>query len=359
MTTGTDTITTVTLDEQIFYPVGGTFTDPAPGVLVNDSDSNSESLSVTQVTSESNATHPTAMAGSPDTGAFGTLALNANGSFSYTVTSLTGPTGSLLQDVFTYTVTDASGTTATGNLDISLVRPLVVVDETNNVQIGGTVTGNALAGDSDPNGGTIQVTAINGGTVGQEVKGTYGELLLEPNGSYTYTADPHAHLPRNAGVQDSFNLTVSDNFGATAQVTLDISVVQHGETGTLGQPGQTLVGGNGKDVLNGSLGSQTLLGGNGADTLIGGPSDVLTGGRGADQFVFTGNFGHNEITDYHYPDLIQLAKSEWGTAANVLAHAADDGLGNTLITDPLNSANVIQLDHVSVSQLALHDFHLL
>jgi VCBS repeat-containing protein len=357
MTTGTaGIITTATLDETIFLPIGGIFTDPAPGVLVHDSDSDSDSLSVTQVTSD--ATSQTATAGNPDTGAFGTLGLNADGSFSYTVTSLTGPTSSLLQDVFTYTVSDGNTGTATGNLDISLVRPLVVVDETANVKIGGTVTGNALAGDSDPNGGTIQVTAINGGTVGQEIKGTYGELLLNSNGTYTYTADAHAHLPRNAGVQDTFTYTVSDNFGASTQATLTIAVVQHGETGTLGQPGQTLVGGNGKDVLNGSLGSQTLIGGNGADTLIGGPSDILTGGRGADAFVFTGNFGHNEITDYKYPDLIQLDKSEWGTAANVLAHAANDGLGNTLITDPLNSANVIQLDHVSVSQLALHDFHL-
>jgi VCBS repeat-containing protein len=356
MTTGTtDIITTATLDEQIFLPVGGTFTDPAPGVLVNDTDSNGESLSVTQVISD--ATSQTATAGSPDTGAFGTLALNANGSFSYTVTSLTGPTGSLLQDVFTYTVTDATGTRATANLDISLVRPLVVVDEAANVKIGGTVTGNALTGDSDPNGGTIQVTAVNGGTVGQEIKGTYGDLLLNSDGSYTYTADAHAHLPKNAGVQDTFTYTVSDNFGASTQATLTIAVVQNGETGTLGVPGQTLVGGNGKDVLNGSLGSQTLIGGNGADTLIGGPSDILTGGLGGDRFVFTGNFGHNEITDYKYPDLIQLDKSEWGTAANVLAHATNDALG-TLITDPLNSANVIQLDHVSVSQLALHDFHL-
>jgi Ca2+-binding RTX toxin-like protein len=105
-------------------------------------------------------------------------------------------------------------------------------------------------------------------------------------------------------------------------------VVQHGETGTVGQPGQTLVGGNGKDVLNGSAWSDTLLGGNGADTLIGGPGDILTGGHGADTFVFTGmNFGHNEITDYQYPDLIQLQKSEFGSAANVLAHAHQRWLG--------------------------------
>jgi len=357
MTTGiTGIITTTTLNETIFLPVGGVLPVAAPGVLAGDSDSDGDQLSVTQVISDS--TLLTATAGSPDSGTYGTLGLNADGSFSYTVTSLTGPTGSLLQDVFTYTVSDGNTGTATGNLDISLVRPLVVVDEAANVKIGGTVTGNALTGDSDPNGGTIQVTAINGGTVGQEIKGTYGDLLLNSDGSYTYTADAHAHLPRNAGLVDTFTYTVSDNFGANTQAMLTIAVVQHGETGTVGQPGQTPSGGNGKEVLNGSAGSQTLIGGNGADTLIGGPSDILTGGRGADHFVFTGNFGHNEITDYQYPDLIQLDKSEWGTAANVLNHATTDALGNTLITDPHNSTNVIQLDHVSVSQLALHDFHL-
>ena len=353
----TGTITAVNVDESVFLPVGGTFTDPAPGVLTSDSDSDGDALSVTQVTSDT--TNQTVAAGSSDIGAYGTLGLNSDGSFTYTVTSLTGPTGSVLQDIFTITVSDGNGETATANLDISLLRPLIVVNEATNVKIGGTVTGSALTGDSDPNGSSIHITAITGGTVGQEVKGTYGELLLNADGSYTYTADAHAHLPRNAGVQDSFSYTVSDSLGVTAQATLTISVVQHGETGTIGQPGQTLVGSNGKDVLNGSLGSQTLLGGNGADNLIGGPGDILTGGKGPDTFVFTGiNFGHNEITDYHYPDLLQLQKSEFGSAANVLAHAANDGLGNTLITDPLNSANVIQLDHVSVSQLQLHDFHL-
>src|SRR5216683_2096052 len=70
-------------------------------------------------------------------------------------------------------------------------------------------------------------------------------------------------------------------------------------------------GGNGKDLLDGSLGTQTLIGNNGADALIGGPGDVLTGGLGPDTFTFKGNFGHNEITDYSYPDLIQLDKSEF------------------------------------------------
>jgi Ca2+-binding RTX toxin-like protein len=136
---------------------------------------------------------------------------------------------------------------------------------------------------------------------------------------------------------------------------LDIAIVQNGQVGQLGQPGQTLNGGNGKDLLDGSLGHQTLNGGNGADGLIGGPGDTLTGGRGPDTFVFTGNFGSNTITDYQYPDRIELDKSEWGTIQTVLQNATADGQ-NVLITDPHNSANTILLEHVTVSQLHAHDF---
>jgi VCBS repeat-containing protein len=190
------------------------------------------------------------------------------------------------------------------------------------------------------------------------VSGHYGELVLNADGSYTYSADRHAHLPRNGVVQDSFTYTDSDGLGGTTQATLTISITQNGQTGTLGSPGLTLNGTNGKDLLDGSLGSQILFGKNGADGLIGGPGDVLTGGRGPDTFVFKGDFGHNEITDYRYPDRLQLDKSDWGTVDNVLAHAADDGFGNVIISDPNNSANTIQLDHVSASQLHAHDFFL-
>jgi Ca2+-binding RTX toxin-like protein len=109
--------------------------------------------------------------------------------------------------------------------------------------------------------------------------------------------------------------------------------------------------------LDGGLGAQHLNGGNGADALVGGPGDVLTGGNGGDVFVFNSNFGHNEITDFKNPDVIELAKSTFGSAANILAHfAVNDGHGNTMITDPHNSTNAIIIDHVGVNQLHASDF---
>jgi len=344
-------------DATVNAVIGTTLATPAPGVLANDSDPDGDPLNITQVTSLSSGI--TALASTSLLGGHGSLILNADGSYSYTVTDLTGPTGSHLLDAFTYVVVDGQSGTASAELDITLNRGPLATNDAAGVGIGGTVTGNVLTNDSDPDGDTIQVTGISGGTLGQLVSGHYGELVLNADGTYTYTADRHAHLPRNGVVQDSFTYTDSDSLGGTTQATLTISITQQGQTGTLGSPGLTLNGTNGKDLLDGSLGSQTLFGKNGADGLIGGPGDVLTGGRGPDTFVFKGDFGHNEITDYRYPDRIQLDKSDWGTVGNVLSHAADDGFGNVIITDPGNSANTIQLDHVLVSQLQAHDFHLL
>ena len=120
-----------------------------------------------------------------------------------------------------------------------------------------------------------------------------------------------------------------------------------------GSPGQTLDGGNGKTILDGTLGNQHLNRRNGADVLVGGPKDaILTGGNGPDIFVFKGSFGHNEITDFATADALQLEKSTFGTIADLLAHdIAADGHGGTVVTDPHNAANVIVLDHVNVNQL--------
>ncbi len=219
------------------------------------------------------------------------------------------------------------------------------------------VTGNVISNDTDPDGDSLTVTAVDGHTVGESITGTYGTLLLNADGSYSYTAN-HGAIGQNTA-QDVFYFTETDGYGGTVQSALTISVISNGQTYFAGAPGETLVGGNGKGVLDGSLGDQHLLGGNGADILIGGKGDVLTGGNGPDQFIFKGNFGRNEITDFARSDLIKLEKSTFGSVADVLAqYATEDGHGNTIITDPHNSANMIILDHVRLSQLHASDLQL-
>jgi type VI protein secretion system component Hcp len=104
-----------------------------------------------------------------------------------------------------------------------------------------------------------------------------------------------------------------------------------------------------------------LLNGNEADVVVGSPGGILTGPHpGHDQFVFTGDFGHNEITNFSPSDHIVLERSHFGNANQILEHyVSDDGHGNTVITDPQNPDNVIVLDHVSVEELDVTDFVLL
>ena len=143
-------------------------TDAAHGVLANDSDPDGDPLTVTGFTG----------------GTHGTLVLNADGSYSYTVTDLTGPTGSHLHDVFAYGITDGLGGVAVANLDITLNRAPIAVNDSTAVNKGGAVSGNVLANDSDPDGDAIRITSVGGGTFGHAA-GTYGTLTFNADGSYT------------------------------------------------------------------------------------------------------------------------------------------------------------------------------
>jgi VCBS repeat-containing protein len=56
----------------------------------------------------------------------------------------------------------------------------------------GSVAGNALANDSDPDAAdTLTVSAITGGTLGAPLAGTYGSLTLNADGSYSFAQCHH------------------------------------------------------------------------------------------------------------------------------------------------------------------------
>src|SRR5262245_36830899 len=97
-------------------------------------------------------------------------------------------------------------------------------------------------------------------------------------------------------------------------------------------------------------------GGTNADALIGGHgNDTMTGGGRSDTFVFATNFGEDLITDFKPNiDVIQFDHSLFANVADVQAHAASDGHGNTVITYDANDA--ITLQGVALSSLHAHDF---
>jgi VCBS repeat-containing protein len=118
------------------------------------------------------------------------------------------------------------------------VLPLpAVVTETATVTSGGAVSGTAgtsgsgaLAGDSDANAGyTLSVSAVSGGTLGSAVHGTYGDLTLNIDGSFSYaagaTSTELAAISAASGqVTDAFTYSVSDGHGGVTSSTLDIDL---------------------------------------------------------------------------------------------------------------------------------------
>ena len=71
-------------------------------------------------------------------------------------------------------------------------------------------------------------------------------------------------------------------------------------------------------MLDGSAGNDRLLAGKSATDLIGGPNDILKGNTGADTYVFMGDFGNDEITNYNSAkDVIQL-ELKWTRGAGPL-----------------------------------------
>ena len=91
----------------------------------------------------------------------------------------------------------------------------------------------------------------------------------------------------------------------------------------------------------------------GAATLIGGPYDTLTGGRGADTFVFSGDFGQNTITNYNVnKDTLQLDHSAFGDLAALIRGGDIQQVGtSTIITNPLNHVDTITLTGASATAL--------
>ncbi|TFV72659.1 hypothetical protein E4K64_22510 [Bradyrhizobium frederickii] len=84
----------------------------AQGVLANDTDPDTDALHVSAVNG---------VVGNALTGAFGTLTLNANGSYSYSTAKGGSASQGLPQDNFTDTVDDGHGGTSTATLTVSVI----------------------------------------------------------------------------------------------------------------------------------------------------------------------------------------------------------------------------------------------
>ncbi len=213
--------------------------DNTGDVLNNDTDANSDTLTVSAISGGS-------VGAGGATGTYGTLTIQSDGSYTYNANNANSiAKDTTATDVFTYTVSDGNGGTDTANITITILGvndAPSASNDTNAVDEDATASKNAGAGvlsnDSDADtGSSMTVTAITGassGSVNGTTDGTYGTLTLNDDGSYSYTANKAAadQLAHNATANDVFTYTVTDNEGATATATLTITVTGKGPVGS-------------------------------------------------------------------------------------------------------------------------------
>ncbi|MDU4253088.1 VCBS domain-containing protein [Pseudomonas sp.] len=226
--------------------------DPRGNVLDNDTDVDGVQYGETRtVVDFTHQNGTTASAGSVLQGLYGKLTINADGSYEYRVDN-DNPTvqamrsaNEKLQEVFIYRMRDTAGA-------ISDARLTVVIQGANDNPVarddsnGATdqtpapqASGNVLPNDSDVDGGdSLTVTGIRtgqetgsgtAGVIGQPIAGRYGTLVLNADGSYTYSIDlSNREVLAAAGLgqvlKDYFTYTISDLAGATDDAVLTITL---------------------------------------------------------------------------------------------------------------------------------------
>ncbi|MCU1230398.1 MAG: outer rane adhesin like protein, partial [Acidobacteria bacterium] len=174
----------VAVNDNYTVAEGGTLTQAAPGVLVNDTDVDSPTLTAGLVSGPAHAS---------------SFSLNADGSFNYVHDG-----SETLTDSFTYSANDGSlnSNVATVNITITPVNdaPVAVNDGPYVVAEGGTLnvaTPGVLGNDVDPDSPTLTAVLVSG-------PAHASSFALNPDGSFNYVHDGSETLT------DSFTYRAND-----------------------------------------------------------------------------------------------------------------------------------------------------
>jgi len=191
-------------------------------------------------------------AGTTVQGQFGTLRIDADGSYVYTVDNslravqaLRLPTDTL-DEYFTFRLSDAAGLTSDGQLTVTVRgaddAPVARNDAGSAKEAGGTANGtpgtaaigNVLTNDTDVDAGdrrtvaAVQNSQAAAGTVGGSAAGLYGTLYLQSDGSYSYEVDDTLaavqQLRAGQSLQETYTYTVQDLSGLTHTAILTITI---------------------------------------------------------------------------------------------------------------------------------------
>ncbi|PYC18730.1 type I secretion target [Pseudomonas jessenii] len=182
-------------------------------------------------------------------GTYGYLTLDANGNAVYhsNPNVVNGP-GAV--DVFTYTVRDSDGDESTTTITIDVANSKLCATSDTDVTVfekaldltkdgadlaAGTVTGSDPTNTGETASGTLvgsvagAVGAISYALVGSAT-GNYGQIVLNPNGTYTYTltspasTTPHADDGANS-LSETFTYQATDSLGNIVTSTIVVNIV--------------------------------------------------------------------------------------------------------------------------------------
>ncbi|WP_331832634.1 retention module-containing protein [Pseudomonas sp. LH21] len=295
------------------------------------------------------------------TGQYGQIQLNADGSYTYTLTSAPnspnhvndGP--NVLTETFTYQVKDSLGNSTTSTIVISIVDDVPKAhSDFANVYEGGTVSGNVLVNDvigaDVPADGKYVVGVRAGsdtstsaiGQLGSNVVGQYGYLTLDAQGNATYHANPDSVAP--AGATDVFVYTIRDADGdeSTTTITIDVHdislVACPDDTAKVYEKALDLTK-DGNDLAAGTVtGSDPHAT---TETTSGSLAGSVSGGIGALTFTLVGNaagqYGQIQLNSdgsYTYtltsaPDSPNHANDGPNVVTESFTYQVKDSLGNT------------------------------
>ncbi len=233
-------------------------------------------------------------AGTYSTAQGGTITVNANGTFSYTIQkyawfgvsdsywhdhAVNGDPG----DTFTINVSDAFGGTTAVSYGIPIEKQNAAPTLSGSVASSSTsglgVVRGTIASGSDGDGDGLTYTLV--GTTGGSVYGSNGGIVTMSGTSFTY-------IPKSGATSDTFQVQVSDNHGGvtTATVTLNGLTTPSPQTNTNGVAG----------VTNGSLNVPAGDTGLGLTYSLGsGPSkgSVVVNANGTYTYTRTAGLGHS------------------------------------------------------------------
>ena len=236
-------------------------------VLANDADGDAnvvQTLTVSQVNGSAGNVNTDVVT------ALGTFHINTNGSYTYllnnaAVQSL--PVNQTLTDSVTYQVSDGNGgfatTTLTVTIDGANDAPVAFNDtKTQTEDDTGLLSGDVTPNTSDPVGpqtqdfdrdtgetATLMVTAVTPTTTGGSnslatvtvsgatlVHGRFGDLTINPNGTYSYDLNEAAAQGLRGGTtaQDNFNYQITDGHGGSAGANLQIQITGVNDAPTVG-----------------------------------------------------------------------------------------------------------------------------